>query len=258
MPDEDHATLYGQPLPLTREERLTAQFYDWERRGRGWQLWSYPVKIEPPFCPFFYHYVDPGPATDDSRKPTVLSSFMDGLLGRRFAAIPPPPAEEESDPEPEPLFADGTPVEFQIALPAGTKVAKEAAERLLMSFTHASRPIGFEVVGVKDAIITQFACADNDRAQLVEQLSAHFPESSIVERTGFLAERWDYRKPSVVIDFGLSRECMIPLRAVRGFEVDPLIGIMEHSRGSAKARLGCCKCSSRQRAPRGPKAWFVR
>ncbi|MGB7547459.1 MAG: type IV secretory system conjugative DNA transfer family protein [Terracidiphilus sp.] len=129
-------------------------------------------------------------------------------------------------------------MEFQVALPAGTKVAKEAAERLLTSLTYVSRPIGFEVVGVKDAIHTQFACAEHDRTQLAQQLAAHFPESAVTEREGFLAGCWDHRKPSVIIDFGLSRECMILLRTVRGFDIDPLIGIMGALAGLREGELG--------------------
>lgn len=229
---------FGQTIPLTREERLTAQFYDWEKRGRGWKLWNYPVELEPPFRPFFYHYVERGPAADDARKPTVLSSFIDGILGRSVAPSLPAPVEEEREADPEPLFADGPPVEFQVALPTGTKVIKESAERLLTSMTYASRPIAFEVVGVKDAIFTQFACAEDDRTQLAQQLSAHFPESAITEREQFLEGRWDHKKPSVIIDFGLSHECMVPLRTVRGFEVDPLIGIMGALAGIRDGELG--------------------
>ncbi|MHB1957463.1 MAG: type IV secretory system conjugative DNA transfer family protein [Acidobacteriaceae bacterium] len=145
---------------------------------------------------------------------------------------------EERESDPEPFYADGPLVEFHVALPAGTKVVKEAAERLLTSLTYASRPIGFEVVGVKDAIFTQFACADNDRTQLAQQLSAHFPESAITERERFLEGLWDPKKPSIIIDFGLSRECMVPLRTVRGFEVDPLIGIMGALAGIREGELG--------------------
>jgi predicted DNA-binding transcriptional regulator AlpA len=238
MPEEEENAPLGPAPPLTLEERLAAQFYEWERRGRGWQLWSYPVELEPPFRPFLFHYVEPGPAVDDARKPTVLSSFVDGILGRSSALPPSAPIEEEPESEPEPLFAEGPPVEFQVALPAGTKVAKEAAERLLTSLTYASRPVAFEVMGVPNVIVTQFACADDDRGQLTQQLAAHFPESSVAEREGFLAEHWDRRKPSVIIDFGLSRECMVPLRTVRGFEVDPLIGIMGALAGLREGELG--------------------
>ncbi len=238
MGEMDNAALYGQASPLTQAERLTAQFYEWERRGRGWQVWGYPVELEPPFRSFFYHYVGPGPAIDDSRKPTVLSSFVDSILGRSSAPVLSAPVEAEEASDPEPLFMDSPPVEFQVALPAGTKVIKEAAERLLTSLTYASRPIAFEVVGVKDAIFTQFACAEDDRPQFTQQLAAHFPESSVAEREGFLANHWEHRKPSVIIDFGLSCECMIPLRTVRGFEIDPLIGIMGALAGIREGELG--------------------
>lgn len=238
MPQEEENAPLGQMPPLTLEERLAAQFYEWERRGRGWQLWSYPVELEPPFRPFLFHYVNPGPSVDDARRPTALSSFVDGIFGRSPALPAPAPIEKEPDPDPEPLFAEGAPVEFQIALPAGTKVAKEAAERLLTSLTYVSRPVAFEVVGVQNAIVTQFACADHDRGQLTQQLAAHFPESSVTEREGFLAGHWDRRKPSVIIDFGLSRECMVPLRTVRGFEVDPLIGIMGALSAIREGELG--------------------
>jgi predicted DNA-binding transcriptional regulator AlpA len=238
MPGEEENTPLGQLLPLTREERLTAQFYDWERRGRGWQVWSYPVELEPPFRPFFHHYVDPGPAPDDGRKPTGLSAFMDTILGRSTAPVPTAPLEEEPESEPEPFYESGAILEFQVALPSGTKVAKEAAERLLTSITYVVRPIVFEVVGVKDAIYTQFACAQDDRAQLTQQLVAHFPESSLTQRERLLVGCWDHRKPSVIIDFGLSREHMIPLRTVRGFDVDPLIGVMGALAGLRIGELG--------------------
>jgi predicted DNA-binding transcriptional regulator AlpA len=238
MPGEDDTVVQGRALPLTPEERLTAQFYEWERRGRGWQIWNYPVELEPPFRPFFYHHADPEPAIDDARKPTILSSLVDGILGRSSAPGLPAPAVEERESDPEPFLEDDALAEFHVALPGGTKVAKEAAERLLTSLTYSRQPIGFEIVGVKDAIVTQFACSEHDRPQLAQQLLAHFPESAIAEHTRFLEGLWVQDRPSVIIDFGLSRECMIPLRTVRGFEIDPLIGIMGALSGIRDRELG--------------------
>ena len=238
MPDGDDIAVRGQALPLTPEERLTAQFYEWERRGRGWLLWNYPVELEPPFRPFFYHYVEPGPTIDDARKPTFLSSLTDSIVGRKSAPAPPAPLVEGRESDPEPLLEDDALAEFHVALPAGTKVAKEAAERLLMSLTYSQRPIGFEIVGIKDAIFTQFACSEHDRAHLSQQLLAYFPESAITEHESFLQGLWDHTRPSVIVDFGLSRECMIPLRTVRGFEIDPLIGVVGALAGIREGELG--------------------
>jgi hypothetical protein len=58
------------------EEKLSEQFYGWEVRGRGWQVFSQPVCPEPPFRPFHGHYVAPQPPIDDGRRPTFLSSLI--------------------------------------------------------------------------------------------------------------------------------------------------------------------------------------
>ena len=61
---------------MTLEEKLTRQFYQWERRGRGWQVFDRPVSPEPPFLPFYGHYVPEAPLVDDGRKATALSSWV--------------------------------------------------------------------------------------------------------------------------------------------------------------------------------------
>jgi predicted DNA-binding transcriptional regulator AlpA len=215
-------------MPLTLEERLTVQFYAWERRGRGWQVWDYPVEIEPPFRPFLFHYAVPEPAVDDGRRPTALSSLVDGLFGRRpplTPALPDAAIYEATESTPELFFADEPLVEFHVTLPSGTKIVKDAAERMLVNLSYAASPIAFEAVGTKGGIVTQFACLEPDRAQLEQQLLAHFPEATITEHERFLEGLWDEHKASVIVDFGLSRECMLPIRTFRSFDVDPLIGI---------------------------------
>lgn len=237
--DDDHELVpVGQALPPTREERLTAQFYAWERRGRGWQLWNYPVELEPPFRPFYLHSLPTPPAADDSRKPTSLSIFVDGLLGQKRPSPPPQPDPTEEEPVPEPQYSEDKCAEFQVVLPAGTKIAKELTERLVTSLALVSSPISFEVVGVKDAILTQFACAAQDRTPLAEQLAAHFPEATITEHEDTLRKLWNGNKPFVVVDFGLSRECMVPLKTAREFDIDPLISIVGALVGLAEGELG--------------------
>ena len=237
MPSEYELVPGGSALRPTPVERLTAQFFAWERRGRGWQVFEHPVGIEPPFRPFWYRTLPLSPAVDDSRKPTALSLLVESLFRRKPAPLSEGEYDEE-EPEPDPHCAEGEYVEFEVVLPAGSKLAKESAERLLASLAFASCPIAFEVIGAKGVINVQFACAAQDRTPLQEQLAAHFPEASVTEYAGFLRGLWSDQKPSVMVDFGLSRECMVPLRTVRGFEIDPLIGIVGALAGLAGGEVG--------------------
>src|ERR1700693_6592962 len=86
-------------------EALTRQFYEWEMRGRGWQVWSRPVGLEPPFRPFFGHFVPGSPGVvDDGRRPTGLSRFIDGLF--KGGSTESPPGVPQDDVEPEPVYMD--------------------------------------------------------------------------------------------------------------------------------------------------------
>src|SRR5439155_15581196 len=98
-------------LQLSQAELLTRQFYDWEQRGRGWQVWDYPVELEPPFRPFFFHYAIPGaPGYDDARKPTFVGALIEKLRDKLTHATPAPgaelPTEDQEEPEPEVFYDD--------------------------------------------------------------------------------------------------------------------------------------------------------
>ena len=67
-----------------------------------------------------------------------------------------------------------------------------------------------------------------DLYQLKQQLAAYFPEAAVTLTSGYLIERWNRtrrERDGFVIDFGLSREFMLPLKTFRDFNTDPLIGI---------------------------------
>src|SRR5258705_1761256 len=63
-------------MPLSLSEQLTAQFYEWEQRGRGWLVFDSPVDLEPPFIPFFFHAV-PSVYIDDGKRPTLFNKVAD-------------------------------------------------------------------------------------------------------------------------------------------------------------------------------------
>src|ERR1700687_2810711 len=87
---------------LSLAERITASFYAWELRGRGWELASYPVELEPPFrrCFLLPNTEEPRVPIDDGRRPTVLSSLAEGIRGlfvspARVSQAPEPGFEEQ-------------------------------------------------------------------------------------------------------------------------------------------------------------------
>src|ERR1041385_4091099 len=117
-------------------EQLTEEFYRWERRGRGWQVFQEPVSPEPPFRPFDGHFLPPTPEADDGRRPTVLSSLVRNLSRSLGAEQPAPPVipEDEPEPEPESLIRESL-IELQTSLPANLNISKEAFEQFLLNLS---------------------------------------------------------------------------------------------------------------------------
>jgi predicted DNA-binding transcriptional regulator AlpA len=220
-------------------EALTRQFYEWERRGRGWRVWGRPVVLEPPFRPFFGHFVSgtPGTIVDDGRKPTFLSTLVGGFLKGPSGGSEMVMPADDSEAEPEPVSMDtpGRLIELQAILPPETKITKEAAGQFLMNLGDVSLPASFEILGTSDSILVQLASAPRDRRQVREQLQAYFPEVLVSEREGYLEALWDRTgaKATAVVEFGLSKEFMRPLRSFERFDPDPLAGLI-----GAMAELG--------------------
>jgi predicted DNA-binding transcriptional regulator AlpA len=212
----------------TAWEALTRQFSAWEKRGRGWQVFDRPVALEPPFRPFFGHFVStPNVGVDDGRRATRLSSLIDGLFK---APASPVTVELPDEAEPEPTYLDDHHrlIEVRGVLPPETKITKDAAAQFLMSLGHVARPASFEIIGTSDTVVVQLTSAQSDRRQMREQLQAYFPEVSLSEHDGYLEALWDTTgaKASAVVEFGLSKEFMRPLRSFERFDPDPLAGMI--------------------------------
>jgi predicted DNA-binding transcriptional regulator AlpA len=211
-------------------EALTRQFYEWEMRGRGWCVWDRPVELEPPFRPFFGHFISgsPGAIADDGRRQTPLSGFINGLFkGRDTGSKVVLPS---ADVEPLPIYIDDRApiVEIQAILPPETKITRDAAGQFLMSVGHVHRSASFEIIGTCESVVVQLACAPNDRQQVREQLQSYFPEALVSERRGFLEALWDTNgaKATAAVEYGLSKEFMRPLRSFERFDPDPLAGLI--------------------------------
>jgi hypothetical protein len=85
------------------DEQLSGQFHQWERRGRGWQVFDVPVYPEPPFRPFEGHYLPAAPPIDDGARPTFLSSLVQRLSQKLSPETTVAPNIPEPEEEPEPL-----------------------------------------------------------------------------------------------------------------------------------------------------------
>ena len=220
-----------ETLPCSPQEALTHQFCAWEQRGRGWQLWSEPVRLEPPFRPFYFHGVSSQPALDDGRRLGLVGSLIQRLsdwLSAPAGATEPYVDPEDNYSQPALDRTEESLIEFQLTLPSASKTSREATEEFLFSLGHCSGPIAFELIGMPDETLVQVVCRQRDRALFSRQLASYFPEVVVSEEPDFLARLWRAAAgpEPVVVDFALSEEFMMPLRMIRNFDHDPLIGLV--------------------------------
>jgi hypothetical protein len=232
-------------FPVTPEEELTEQFYAWERRGRGCSVFSYPVNLEPPFRPFLGHFLLPSRSPiDDARKSTWISALADRFLGGGAAPRPAPglPADLAAilaEPEPEP-FEDEPQVEFEIVPARDFVAAREQAEAFLLSLTSARFPIAFEILSVAGSVSVLFAARESDAGLLRDQLRAFFTDAAVRVRKDSAASSWrkGSASESVVVEFGLLREFMLPLRTLKRLDPDPLISVFGALSGLEEGESG--------------------
>ena len=199
-------------------EQLTSQFYKWESRGRGWQVFEGPVYPEPPFRAFNGYRSAEAPVVDDGRVPTFLSSLF-------RKPTPPPVVEEvEEEPEPTPLVRDSL-VEFQASLPAELDIAKESFDQFFHNLALCREPIAFELLGTHKRVLAQFAVGTADASPVRRQLAAHFPDVQFRQLAGALDQAWDASAgdEAFAVEFGLAREFMLPLATGK---IDPFIGLV--------------------------------
>ena len=212
---------------------LTQEFYRWEERTRGYLLWDYPVSPEPPFTPFEGHFLPSRPPVqDDARKPTILSSLADKIKGvfspvgeKALTEIP------DADYDPDESLADiylpdGKLSEFQIALPNDYASSRKRAEHFLSSQSYAYYPLSFEIIGTAAQVVIQLTAREKDATNLATQLEAYVPQATVTREQNYLKSLWNPDEYSMVVDFGLAHEGMLPLISLGNFDLDPLIGII--------------------------------
>jgi len=210
-------------------EQLTANFYRWEQRGRGWLLWDRPVEIEPPFEPFSYklegYYQN---VIDDGRKPTFLSTIADSvsnLFRKQSSELIATDSVENIFPE---AFTDQSQIhEIRISITKDTKVTVEEWSQVLVFLSSTKHPLSFEILGTHSEILIQIVCREYDFSYVWQILKAHLPNILFEEKVNSLEKSISVNdKNTLAVDFGLSEEFMRPLKVSNKFEPDPLTGII--------------------------------
>jgi hypothetical protein len=207
------------------DEKLTEQFYDWEQRGRGWKVFDESVALEPPFRPFYGHYLPKAVPLEDGRRHTFLSSLID-YISRRLRTEPGPTLETSAeDQEPEPTaFTRDRLVEIATSLPAKLDIGPEPFAHFLRSLGLCREPVGIEIVSTAGSLRLQFVAGKCDESLLSRQLLAYFPEATFQSREGALKQAWDdcTGEEMLVVEFGLEREFMFQLATGK---LDPYVGV---------------------------------
>lgn len=211
------------------DDICSEQFLEWERRGRGWQVWPDPVTPEPPFRPFYgYRLPTPDPDNHEGRRGGFLASLFD-RAERKLNGRPATPPVEEAEPEPEPdLLLRDELVEWQVSLPPQAKIDSSAWESFLFSLRRAQEPLAFELIGTATGITTQLVASTADAGVTYHQMAAHFPEVTLIEQNGFLEKAWEQADTaeSVIFDFGLEQAFFRLLPTAKQFPLDPFVALV--------------------------------
>ncbi len=206
-------------MSLSKAQALVTQFYDWEIRGRGWMRAPEAVDLEPPFYPFFEHYV-PEPYIDDGKRPTMLSAFAD--LFRKDTT---PKGYQYEPPEYDvfPFIDDVSLVTFSITFPKHHKLRSESMEHLLLMISKGKYPTSFEVIGTAEHIKTQLVCRVGDKPYIYGQIKALFPECIVQEQP--LESLAEPDKLIDIVEYALKEEFMRPMATPKGYDHDPLLSL---------------------------------
>jgi hypothetical protein len=216
-----------------RQEKLREQFYAWEKRGRGWQVFEEPVALEPPFRPFTGHFLPPQKPIDDGRSHTLLSGFLAKLSKGKTRAEEEPTEEE---PEPEPEFREPQNlVELQMSLPLSRSVPTPQVESFLRHACRPSETLALEILGTERETVPQFVASPRAATRIGRAVEACFPGIVCATSDDALESSWQDGEPYfAVAELGLGNEFMLPLGSPRS---DVLAGVVTAMDGVGKNEL---------------------
>lgn len=212
-----------------KTQALTSQFYEWEILGRGWIYSPEPIDLEPPFTPFFGHYLSQKPIFDDGKRHTLLSAIASVFkTGKTIQSIPEFP---EVTYEPHPYIGTNELSVLKLHFPKNYKGGRIENEQFLTMLSYCTQPISFEIIGSNKHISIQFVCRKDDTAYIRSQAAMYFKGVVVKEIEANSEDLLLYDSPYATVDFGYGEEFMRPLGDLKSSPTDPYTGlfsILEH------------------------------
>ncbi|MBV9469739.1 MAG: hypothetical protein JOZ57_10905, partial [Abitibacteriaceae bacterium] len=182
-----------RPAQTSRVEYL----YAWERRCRGYDLFSGPVRLEPLFIPYGEILMT---AADDPAFLLCALSFPTALTY------------------------------LPLRLPTAQKVTAPLCSSFLSGLSSVVSPLAFEIIGSHQEVAYQLAVSADDVAEVRTHLNVHFPLAETADGEDSLQQHLAPLKSLPlgyqVIDFGLYHPVYMPLQQFSSFTLDPLSGLV--------------------------------
>lgn len=198
---------------ITPHEQLSAQYLQWELRGRGWFVHQEPVALEPPFKPFRGYHFNSSSAADDVRR----ASFAERLMkkaGRLFNPVAAPVAEtDDTDSENEiSTWSREECSEIALTFPRTSHPKRDHAESFLRLCRSCNEPVAFEVLADHREIGFQWVCSAKDEPFVKALCEAHFSEWSPRDGGAQLAQTWEQTGSSyAAAEIGLGRDFLLSI-----------------------------------------------
>ncbi|MBS1619675.1 MAG: ATP-binding protein, partial [Bacteroidetes bacterium] len=208
---------------MTLAESITAYFYRWEQRGRGWSYSDDCVALEPPFAPYDPSYNSLESAIDDGVRPMPVAVLLK-KVANLFS-----PKQQARGPKQETAsgtgrFADAPLCFLHVSLPGKLDLDGYEARQLLLMLSYCSHPVSFEVVGTFGNLRVQVTCRQPDLDHVMSQLRTFYPTCTIMPSSDAL-ENADPDQDALVAEFGLGQEFMMPLSFPDAKEPSIYLGI---------------------------------
>jgi len=183
-------------------EKAIENFYHWEIKGRGYQLFPYPVNLEPTFRDFYHsfknqEYVDDGKVT--------------GLFGQIFQNRKHVATEETIEEKPPRAF-EYTPFlkQFNIRFLSKQNFNDSLTLEFLNMLSESVGQISFEIIGKHNSIDIQIVCSIDDSRRIYNLINAYFP-NSVIHDTDTNRFPFNTDTKLLIVDFGYDEEFMRPI-----------------------------------------------